>query len=318
MNILPKPEVIFTHESDLDGLISGLLLRKLAFKLFETEVPLQTFHTDSWHKRKIRENSAWVSDLSFDSRYDKDGWVIIDHHMLSSTPTKAKLIHDTTRCASSLCYDLCRENGIQSPALDKLVHLCNVADLFIESDPDFLLATDYSNLVKTYQFWNIVHLIEWDLDRLLDHPLLEVMAVKRKIENPIGTEFSRKKILELAPGIGFVETAIGNPNIILNNLLQDAAIRYDVLVTINKRVNGSLLVSFRSRNGRALKVASFLRGGGHPNAAGTVLPKSVQNVEEAIQYMRRILNPEQNNMKELNSLEDLFEAAESEINSRND
>ena len=31
---LPRPEVILTHESDLDGLVSGVLLQRLAEKIF--------------------------------------------------------------------------------------------------------------------------------------------------------------------------------------------------------------------------------------------------------------------------------------------
>ena len=38
---LPKPEVILTHESDLDGLVSGLLLQRLAHRLFDEKVPLE-------------------------------------------------------------------------------------------------------------------------------------------------------------------------------------------------------------------------------------------------------------------------------------
>ena len=33
MTELPKPEVIFTHESDLDGYIAGALLQRLAKKM---------------------------------------------------------------------------------------------------------------------------------------------------------------------------------------------------------------------------------------------------------------------------------------------
>ena len=65
--------------------------------------------------------------------------------------------------------------------LDRLVQLSNVADLFLDDDPDFVLANDYANLVKSYQFWNLYRLIDGQLEQLLDHPLLEVMAV-----NPVG------------------------------------------------------------------------------------------------------------------------------------
>ena len=37
---LPKPDVILTHESDLDGLLSGLLLQRLARKIYGATVRL--------------------------------------------------------------------------------------------------------------------------------------------------------------------------------------------------------------------------------------------------------------------------------------
>ena len=41
MIALPKPDVILTHESDLDGLLSGVLLTRLARHLFGVAVPLE-------------------------------------------------------------------------------------------------------------------------------------------------------------------------------------------------------------------------------------------------------------------------------------
>ena len=73
---------------------------------------------------------------------------------------EAVLIHDLKRSASLIVYDLCREHGLASPPLDRLVHLSNVADLFLEDDPDFATANDYANLVKTYQFWNLHSLVD--------------------------------------------------------------------------------------------------------------------------------------------------------------
>ena len=66
-------------------------------------------------------------------------------------PQQAQLIHDLNKSAGSLCYELCQQYGIQSPELDRLVHFNNVSDLFLENSPDFILATDYANLVKTYE-----------------------------------------------------------------------------------------------------------------------------------------------------------------------
>ena len=77
---LPKPEVILTHESDLDGFLSGLLLQRLAKHLFGVEIPLQAYHYQAWKTRDLRERSAWVCDFSFEARLDKPDWVVIDHH----------------------------------------------------------------------------------------------------------------------------------------------------------------------------------------------------------------------------------------------
>jgi len=148
-------------------------------------------------QRDLRESAAWVSDFTFEPRLDKPGWVIIDHHPTEAPPKQARLIHDLTKSAGQLCYDLCREQGLDSPELDRLVRLNNVADLFLENDPDFAIAGDYASLVKSYQFWNLHAVVDGELEKLLDHPLLEVMAVKRRVEDPIGLEWSRRRLVEL-------------------------------------------------------------------------------------------------------------------------
>ncbi len=289
MRDLPRPEVILTHESDLDGLLSGQLLKRLAKKLFDTDAHLEAYHYNFWKQRELRERSAWVADFTFEPRMDKPNWVIIDHHVTDIKPRNAVLIHDMNKSAASLCYDLCKEHGIQSPALDRIVHLNNVADLFLVDDPEFVLASDYANLVKSYQFWNLNTLIGGDIEKLLDHPLLEVMDVKRRIENPIGFDWSKSNVTELSPTVGYVETVVGNNNLIVYQLLEQRATKYPVLVTLFRR--GSLVfASFRSHNGDALKVAEKFQGGGHPNAAGALLPKSVRSVPDGIDYLRQILN----------------------------
>ena len=164
MTDLSKPEVIITHESDLDGLLAGVLLQRLAKKLFGATVPLEAYHYNQWKQRDPRERAGWVADFTFEPRLDKPEWVVIDHHVTDAAPKYASLIHDVNKSAGLLCYELCKENGIQSPALDRLVHLNNVADLFLEDDPDFVIATDYANLVKIYQFWNLHTLIGGEIE----------------------------------------------------------------------------------------------------------------------------------------------------------
>jgi len=65
-----------------------------------------------------------------------------------------------------------------------------------------------------------------------------------------------------------------------------------------------VIASFRSRNGEALKVAEKFQGGGHANASGAVMPKSVRTISDAVLYLRQVLNPKKE--APLNSLENLF------------
>jgi len=305
---LPRPEVIITHESDLDGLVSGVLLQRLARKLFNADVPLEAYHYHTWKQREPREKCAWVSDLSFEARLDRPNWVIVDHHVTEAAPKHALVIHDLTKSASLLSYELCQQQGLNSPELDRIVHLSNVADLFLEDDPDFILAGDYANLVKAYQFWNLHALIDGKIETLLNHSLLEVMAVKRKIEDPLGLAWSKDNIAEISATVGFVDTVIGNNNLIVHQLLEQRVTRYPVLLTLFRRANGIIIASLRSQNGEALKVAEKLQGGGHANAAGATLPRSVKSVPDAVSYLRELLNPKKDDP--LNSLENLFASLE--------
>lgn len=303
---LPRPEVIITHESDLDGLVAGVLLQRLAHKLFNFEPTLEAYHYNNWKQRDLREKSAWVTDLSFEARLDRPNWAVVDHHVTEVAPKNALLIHDIGKSAGLLCYELCKQQGLASPALDRLVHLNNVADLFLEDDPDFALANDYANLVKIYTFWNLHALLDGQIEKLLDHPLLEVMAVKRRVEDPLGLAWSKSNITEISPTIGFVDTVIGNNNLIVHQLLEQEATKFPVLMTLFRRTNGVIIASLRSRNGEALKVAEKLQGGGHANASGATLPRSVKTVPDAVTYLRQVLNPKKD--EPLNSLESLFAA----------
>ena len=307
MLTLPKPEVIITHESDLDGFVAGLLLQRLALKIYGEKVPLQAYHYNYWKQRDLRERSAWVTDFSFETRMDRQDWLVVDHHVTEVAPKHAHLHHDVNKSAGLLAYELCRQNDLASPALDRLVHLNDVADLFLENDPDFEVAGDYAGLVKIYTFWNLHTLIGGELEKLLNHPLLEVMAVKRRVEDPIGFEWSKKNISEISPTVGFVDSLIGNTNQIVHQLLERGATKHTVLVTLFRRSN-AIFASFRSRNGEARRIAEKFQGGGHANAAGALLPKSVRTVEDGVIFLRQMLNAKHE--APLNNLESLFAGIE--------
>ena len=193
MTDLSKPEVIITHESDLDGLLAGVLLQRLAKKLFGATSRSKPIITTSGNSATCANGPAGWRTSPLSRALDKAEWVVIDHHVTEAAPKYASFIHDVNKSAGLLCYELCKESGIQSPALDRLVHLNNVADLFLEDDPDFVVATDYANLVKIYQFWNLHTLIGGEIEKLLDHPLLEVMAVKRRDRKPARLRVEQKQ-----------------------------------------------------------------------------------------------------------------------------
>jgi len=309
MQELPKPQVILTHESDLDGLVSGLLLQRLAEKLFHDTPRLEAWNYNGWRNREMIESAAWVCDLSFEPRLDRPDWVIVDHHATDARPQHAKFIHHLEKSAGQLCYELCREHGLGSPELDRLAHLNNVADLFLVEDPAFDLANDYANLVKSYGFWNLHALIGGQLEKLLDHALLEVMAVKRRIEDPIGFDWSRANVTEISPEVGYVETVIGNNNLIVHRLLNEKATPYPVLLTLFRKANGAVLVSLRSKGGQALKFAEQLKGGGHANAAGATLPRSIKQVADGVDYLKQVLGAAKRPATGgLNSMGDLLKA----------
>ncbi len=301
MDVLPRPDVILTHESDLDGFVSGHLLQRLARTLYQTDVRLEAWNTQAWRQRPLKEKSAWVCDLAFDARLDRPDWVIIDHHPVDDQPSQARYIKDTSRSAALLCYDLCRESGISSPELDRLVELTDIGDLFKEDHPDFDLSQEYSALLKSYPFWSLSKLIEGRLESLLDHPLLEVVRTRKRIEDPMGLAWSRTRIISVTSDLAWVDIAVGNANLIVHQLLCSPECRHPILATLIKKAATGVVVSLRSRNGEALGIAQKLQGGGHPNAAGATLPRSVQTIPDAVEYLRKILDPQPAGLMSLES-----------------
>ena len=130
------------------------------------------------------------------------------------------------------------------------------------------------------------------------------MEVKRRIEDPIGLAWSRGNITEISPTVGFVNTVIGNTNLIVHQMLEQHATGYPVLITLFRRASGAMIASIRSLNGEALGVAEKLQGGGHANASAATLPRSVRNIPDAVNYLRQLLNPRKEDP--LNSLQNLF------------
>src|SRR5205807_1353174 len=131
------------------------------------------------------------------------------------------------------------------------------------------------------------------------------MAIKRRVEDPLGFKWSKNNVVPLSPAVGYVDTVVGNNNLIVHQLLERGATPYPVLLTLFRRPSGMIIASLRSRNGEALKVVEKLQGGGHANACGATLPKSVRTISDAVEYLRQVLNPPSKKDMPLNSLESL-------------
>jgi 3-methyladenine DNA glycosylase Mpg len=56
--------------------------------------------------------------------------------------------------------------------------------------------------------------------------------------------------------------------------------------------------------------AARLQGGGHPNASGATLPRSIKSVPDALDYLRQVLNPVRAQNLPINSLDHLFAETE--------
>ena len=118
--------------------------------------------------------------------------------------------------------------------------------------------------------------------------------------------------MALSPEVGFVDNVIGNTNLIVNRLLEEGATKHPVLLTLFRRGMNLMVASLRSKSGEALKIAEQLKGGGHPNAAGAVLPRSTKNIPQALDYLRQVLNPAVSKPAGLNDLNSLFETVDAE------
>ena len=103
--------MIITHESDLDGLVAGVLLQRLARKLFNADVRLEAYHYNNWRQRDLREKSGWITDLTFEPRMDRANWAIFDHHATDMPAKNAMFFHDINKSAGLICYELCKQQG---------------------------------------------------------------------------------------------------------------------------------------------------------------------------------------------------------------
>jgi len=107
-----------------------------------------------------------------------------------------------------------------------LLHWNNVSDFVLSKRPGVCHRDDYANLVKVYTFWNL-HAADTGRSRTARWPpLLEVMAVKRRIEDPLASKWKPQEHCQLSPCRASWDTIVGNTNLIVHQLLECGATKY--------------------------------------------------------------------------------------------
>ena len=109
---IKRPSLIYTHEADLDGFMSGLILNMVSKVLFKKGSSIRYINYDTMDKIEFRPNDAiWISDLNFpvlNLKPQKNRIFIIDHHKWEQNPIDEQVtyLHDTTKSATLQCFEL--------------------------------------------------------------------------------------------------------------------------------------------------------------------------------------------------------------------
>jgi len=53
----------------------------------------------------------------------------------------------------------------------------------------------------------------------------------------------QENVTEISPTVGFVDTVIGNNNLIVHQIMEQQASAYPVLITLFRRSNGAIIAS---------------------------------------------------------------------------
>ena len=277
-------------------------------------VPLEAYNYQNWKLREPRGAiTAWVCDLSFEPR--------LDTRRAGSSWTTMPPSSRAERPPVSCCTTLRRSGRVESAmicAASKRTDRPSLTGWSTSTTSPICTSTQTTNfrwpwitpnLVKTYHFWYLLALVEGKFEALFDHPLLEVMAVKRRVEDPLGYEWCAKNVVRLSPLAGYVPTIIGNNNIIAHQLLERKATPFGVMVTLFKKANNTVVASLRSRQARRWFWRRSCKGRRSPQcpSAYTLAALRRNQFDDAIRYLQKqVFDPAPAKDQPLNSLVQAF------------
>lgn len=306
------PSRIYSHEADLDGFVSGNILYHISKYLFGESPKIKYINYDRLNNISADENEIiWVSDLNYNKSMDDkiNGLMfIIDHHKWEPDPIdctpdhpfcdKIYYIHDTTKSASLLCFELLKEivNNSDDNSnkeyyqkyiedIKNLVIQTNIGDIFKYNSTDELIearsyARYFNDVIKPYLYCaeTILNCKKEDL-----LPSFYKSYKKTKYYNKYKAELNQllllyedelnKKQNEIHPGIYNIQYIKGDHSMIFNILLEKYKNIKAIITEIKNPNTYKWSLSIRSKDNKtAYHIASkYFNGGGHPNASGAVL-----------------------------------------------
>lgn len=329
------PTRIYSHDSDLDGFVSGNILYNISKILFgeSPKILYKNYHNlDEIHTDK--GEVIWVSDLNYNKSMDNrlnDLMFIVDHHRWEPDPIdctpenpfcdKIYYIHDTTKSASLLCFELLEtivNNLNNNPNKEKylkyienirdLVKWTNIGDIFKYNSTDELIeARSYARYFNDFIKPDLLN--AHDILNCKEKDILPVFYNSYKKSNYYENYKNQltqslmyyekelnKKRNEIYPGIFNLVYDKGDYSMIFNILLEKHQNIKAILTAIRNPNTGDWSLSVRSKDGKtAFYIAKkYFSGGGHPNASGAVLPNKFNreniSTEEVLEYITDKMN----------------------------
>lgn len=306
---MKKRNIIFSHESDIDGL-NCIILGKIAFAELDYVLCPNPANLEQSFRKYMelgeldKYNNIYITDLAL---YDpsltkvaesslKDKVQIFDHHKMAIDDNMnrysfTKIIEkDETgmRCGTELFYEYLVENNLinSSEALTEFVELTRLEDTW-EWKKSGALGEKAHSLAILFNVIGIEKYISRMISKLVTNPesfkfdTQEMALITRKKE-----EYNQKLQLIMNSAEYFLDDFTNKYGIVFadyeyrNELAEyikrsgnPEAIKYLIIVAMNKGESGQKSYRTIEENFDVNEIANLHGGGGHPESASVIITK---------------------------------------------
>jgi SPP1 gp7 family putative phage head morphogenesis protein len=279
---LKEPVAIYCHVDDMDGLLGGVSMQRLAWVIFGKVVPVIPM-TYGNSKLINPKDPCWTIDLDLHNHAiaDNPDCFIVDHHIWEDVPAGSYWIDGTeTMSAAGMACRLFNEaiesgcgvmTNVRGMMISKnLYETVEVGDCWKDADPRFELSRDIQYFMTTIGFDAMWVRFANNIENILIAPELPYMHEKRVKDEMEQVANARQHLIPVSwgsivdsPAGSFVATIIAKET--------------NKPVAYIKASGVGSCVCFKSSNGEAIKLSKSLGGGGHANSAGAYIdaPKAV-------------------------------------------